>query len=273
MKRIVAFAVLAGAFSLPVHGQGITGVTVSGNMLTAHIALPGGLGGDLGLTFEDSSGLSPEAAGLSVQLVNPASPALRARLPHRVIPALPMLLRVEPPASGGLSFTGVVTLRIHTTNLLYSIGCPLRLFRAPIGGQFEDMTTGIGSGSYRARGTSGGFSEFLIVADLRSLNQAIGNKLDGLQDELDEYASEMPSSLYSDLSSRLDAVRTDAGQRSWRAAIQDLDGFLDTVEQHSGTDIPDVWNAAHDADNVAGYLRAGAMTLRFSLDLKNHPGF
>ena len=39
------------------------------------------------------------------------------------------------------------------------------------------------------------------------------------------------------------------------------------MEDHSGSDIPEVWRAARDLDNVAGYLRAGADTLRFSLNL------
>jgi hypothetical protein len=51
------------------------------------------------------------------------------------------------------------------------------------------------------------------------------------------------------------------------AAISDLDVFTATVELHSGSDIPDVWRSAHDLVDVAGLLRAGGRTLRFSLNL------
>jgi hypothetical protein len=44
-----------------------------------------------------------------------------------------------------------------------------------------------------------------------------------------------------------------------------VDGFIQTVIQASGTDIPDVWEPESNAANVAGELRAQAATLRFSL--------
>jgi len=265
MRRILACLTLVLAAAVPAAGQGIS---LSGNTITITISKPGGLGADLSLTFEDVTGLSLANLGLSVQVVNPLDPALRARLPGAAI-GLPLLLRIEPPVSGGLSFRGIASFDIHTHNLLYFPGSPLRLFTAHEGGMFEDFTAAMGAGSYRARGSTGGFSEFLIVVDLRSLNQVIASKFDRLEEELDEYATEMPASLYEDLSGRLAAARSDFAHGATLQAIQKLDGFSTVVEQHSGTDIPDVWRSARDVDNVAGYLRAGAMTLRFSLGLKS----
>jgi hypothetical protein len=48
-----------------------------------------------------------------------------------------------------------------------------------------------------------------------------------------------------------------------------VDAFAAEVQEHSGSDIPDVWRASGGVVNVAGYLRAGAGTLRFSLSLKS----
>lgn len=270
MKRILALLSLGLLSALPAAGQ-IIATAVNGNSITITISRPGGLSVDLILGFEDVTGLSLESLGLSAQVVNPLDPALRARLPGASI-ALPLLLRIEPPVSGPLSFRGLAGLDIHTANLQYIIGSPLRLFTAPVGGPFEDMTVGLGAGSYRARGTTGGFSEFLIVADLRPVNQVITTKFDRLEDELDEYAAEMPAALYADLSARLAAARADFVQGATLQAIQKVDGFIAVVQQHSGTEIPDVWRSARDVDNVAGYLRAGAMTLRYSLGLKGGLG-
>jgi hypothetical protein len=182
-------------------------------------------------------------------------------------------VRIEPPAGGGLAFSGIARLEIHTNIIHYTPGCPLRLFSAPLGGPFRDITTNMGAGSYRARGTAGGFSEFLIVPDLRPVNQVIDNKLDRLEDLLEDYEGAIPGTVYADLEARLEDIRDDFEGGATGAAIQGVDDFLDVVEQNAGTSIPNVWRSARDVQNVAGYLRAGAMTLRFSLALKQGSGF
>jgi hypothetical protein len=270
MKRTLAFVVVALslAAAVPARVQALPWVTVTGRSISLSISLPGGIGSDVSLSFEDVTGLNLLNLGLSAQLVNPTSPTFLARLPAGVTPALPLLLRIEPPYFGGLSFRGIMSLELHTHNLLYLPNTPLRLFRAPLGGPFEDMTAEMGPGSYRARGTSGGFSEFLIVADTRTVDQAINSKFDSLEDLLTEYGGQMPAALENDLATRLATARADFASGAVADAIQGIDDFRTVVEQHSGTDIPQVWRAARDLDNVAGYLRAGAMTLRFSLARK-----
>lgn len=270
MRRILAFLTFVLAAAVPAAGQGL--LTVSGNSITITIAKPGGLGASVTLSFEDVTGLNLLNLGLSAQVVNPNDPALLARLPAGDSVALPLLLRIEPPVAGGLSFRGVASLEIHTENLLYTPGSPLRLFTAPLGGPFEDFTVAMGAGSYRARGTTGGFSEFLIVSESRPVDQVITTKFDRLEEELDEYAAAMPAALYEDLSARLAAARADYAGGATLQAIQKIDGFITVVQQHSGTEIPNVWRAARDVENVAGYLRAGAMTLRFSLSRKSELG-
>jgi hypothetical protein len=269
MRKLLAGLILLLLCALPAAGQGITNATVDGDSILLTVALPGGLGADVILSFEDVDGLSLSSLGVSAQVVNLTDPALLSRLAGATLSsAFPVLLRIEPPADGGLAFRGMVTVEIHTHNLLYLPTTPLRLFSAPLGGEFKDITTYMGSGSYRVRGRSGGFSEFLILVDPRTVNQVITSKLDRLERVLDDHAAAMPATLYADLAARLDSIRADFARGATSTAIQGVDGFLGVVEQHAGTDIPNEWRAARDLYNLAGNLRAGATTLRFSLVLK-----
>lgn len=268
MRKIPAVLALILCTALPAAGQGVISSTIDGNSITVEVSLPGGIAADVTLSFEEVSGLSLENLGLSAELVNPLDPAFLARLPGSVLPALPLLLRIEPPATGSLSFSGVAKIDIHTDNLHYVAGTPLRFFSAPLGGSFEDVTAFIGAGSYRAQATKGGFSEFLIVSDSRPLSQVIGIKFDRVEQLLDQYEGSMPGPVHDDLEDRLEAARAAHAGGSAQDAIAEIDGFLSVVEQHSGTDIPDVWRSARDIQNMAGFLRAAALTLRFSLGLE-----
>jgi hypothetical protein len=273
MRRIPVLLTLVLCAALPAAGQGTVGTpTVSGNTISLNVSVLGGYDADLTLSFEDVQGLSLTNLGLSVHLISLTDSTLLARLPSSVVPALPLLLRIEPPATGTLSFEGIATLELHTHDLQYTAGTPLRVFSAPLNGAFKDITEDMGAGSYRARGTTGGFSEFLIVSDTRSLDPVIALKLDKLEDLLEEYEGDMPGSVYDDLEEILEDAHAAYTGGSTNQAIQEIDDFLELVEDRSGTDIPDVWRAARDLDNVAGYLRASAMTLRFSLRLKRALG-
>jgi len=273
MKRSLGCFLLALAAAVSADAQ-VLGAAGGGSSVAVTIALPGGVGADLSIRFESAVGLSPANLGISAQLVDPHDPALLARLPAgTAIPAgFPALLRIEPPAAGGLAFRGIATIDLHTENLQYASGSPLRLFAAPLGGPFEDITCYMGAGSYRARGTRGGFSEFLLVNDSRPLAQVVPAKLDRLQQTLDANAGSMPAALYSDLAARLAAARADVRDGDTADAIDEVDGFLAVVARHGGTDIPDVWRSARDLVDVAGLLRAGGLTLRFSLALQYELG-
>lgn len=273
MRRIPVLLILVLCAALPAAGQGTVGTpTISGNTISLNVSVLGGYDADLTLSFEDVQGLTLSNLGLSVHLISLTDSTLLARLPSSVVPALPLLLRIEPPATGTLSFHGVASLELHTEDLQFTAGTPLRLFSAPLNGTFKDITADMGAGSYRARGTTGGFSEFLIVSDTRSLDSVIALKFDRVEDLLEEYEGDMPGSVYDDLEEILEDAHAAYTAGSTNQAIQEIDDFLELVEDHSGTDIPDVWRAARDLDNVAGYLRGAAMTLRFSLELKRALG-
>ena len=274
MNRILIGSLLSLALAVPAAGQGTGGLLGDGGL----VSLPTLLGGEVTVSFESVTGLTPANLGVSTQLVSLLDPLLRARLPALVsIPAgFPVLVRIEPPAAGGLAFNGVASIEIRTAPLLSVLNLEdsLRIFAAPLGGSFEDITssiqrsTGSQNRSLRALGTKGGFSEFLVVIDPLPLDLAIGAKLNRLDQILAANAGAIPEAVAAELASELAAARSHSLPGDEAAAIQDLDTFLATVEQHSGTDIPDVWRAARDRVNVAGLLRAGAQTLQFSLRLR-----
>jgi hypothetical protein len=272
MPRLpVAFlAVLLSGAAAAASAQGISNLQISGNQVTASLDLPG-VSADLTLDFEQVVGLTAANLGLSAQLVDPKDPNLLSRLPAGgliTVPGLfPVMVRVQPPAAGGLSLSGIYAFGLHTPNLEFAANCPLRLFSAAEGGPFSDITTAMGAGSYRVRGSRGSFSDFLIVADARPLASVVSQKFDAIDNLLAIYAGAIPGPLLDDLNRQIQAARAYDRAGDEAAAANAVDGFADTVRSHSGTAIPDVWRASGDLPNVAGQLRAAAGTLRFSLGL------
>ncbi len=269
MKLLLAAGVVAAStLSPPVSDTtGVADISVAPNSVTAHITFPGGIDLDLTLTFEQSLGLTAESIGLSSHLVDVSDVDITSRLPASVsIPAsFPALVTIEPPSSGPLAFSGVVAIDFHTHNLNYVVGSPLRLFAASIGGPFQDITASIGMGSYRTGANKGGFSQFLIVADLRPVNTVINEKFGRLQSTLDANAGAIASDVRSSLQSQLNAAKAASDAGDSVAAADAIQAFADYVKKHSGASIPDVWRSARDVVNVAGELRGGASTLKFSL--------
>lgn len=218
---------------------------------------------ELSLQFEQAIGATAQNLGVSARLVGASE--LVGRLPSGVaVPsALPLILAIEPPAEGGLTFTGVATVELHTHDLAYSPN--LLLFKSSDGGPFVDITQGVGMGSHRVRGSSGGFSEFLILADTRLLTEVVDGKLQSLATLLDAHQGAMPAELADELAGRLLAAQSAWSLGDTRGAIDEVNAFSEAVKAASGTSIPDVWRSSRDLVNVAGELRAAAGTLRFSL--------
>jgi hypothetical protein len=246
-------------------------LTVTGHEATGVIQLPGGVGAELSIAFEQVVGLNPAALEVSASVVNPLDADLLARLggDGLIAPpaAFPVVIRIEPSPSSALSFSGTVALSLHTHNLNLVPDVPLALHSASGGGSFRDLTRSEGIGSYRAGGTGGGFSEFVIVVDRRPIDTVIGGKFDAAQALLNEHAPSIPGSVLTDLQARLGQARTTYQAGATVAAIAEVTAFADVVRAHSG-EIPDVWRAHDSRVNVAGLLRAAADTLKFSLNRK-----
>ena len=259
------------AMTPSVSAQGIVNAAVNGNEVTAQIQLPGNISAELVLSFEDAEGLDLNSLGLSACLVNPNDPFLINRLMGggllSVPAAFPALLTIAPPANGPLSFRGLYCLSLHTNNLDYSAAVPLRLFKAPAGGVFQDITESAGPGSYRVAGTGGSFSDFLIVLDSRAQNSIIASKFDALQAGLESNAGAITPAVLATLRNLLAEARAAYASGAIQDTLSKIEAFSQTVKEYSGNDIPEQWLANGTLVNVAGLLRAGGDTLKFSLSL------
>lgn len=256
--------VLAGAFCVaPAARAGVT-VAVAGNTATADIELAG-VEAELILTFDDATNLSAQSLGISAETVSLDDVALLARLPPGGLAslpsALPLLITVEPPALGGLSLRNTVRAEIHTHALPYAAGSSFRLFKAPLNGAFRDITDEVAPGSVRARGTTGGFSQFLILPDLRETDDVVAIKVAALRNRIDT----LPDAEQAGFGDLLDTAQAAIANESWANAIAAIDSFRARAADRAGTQLTDEWRATRDGDNQAGDLIAGAATLRFSV--------
>ena len=109
---------------------------------------------------------------------------------------------------GGLSFRGTGRIEVHTHALVYAVGSPYRVLKAPLGGPFRDITDEVAQGSVRARGTYGGFSQFLIVADLRETGDVVDTKIAWLRARV----AALPMGERAAFAALLDTVETGVAQ-------------------------------------------------------------
>lgn len=269
------FVVLAalGLLSSTAFAQGVPELTVSGTQVEAKIELASGVGADLTITFEEVVGLYSDGSslGVSAEEIDPTDVDLLGRFPSgqlvSIPAAFPLMLSIEPPSTGPLTFSGIVSIGLHTHDLNYTANSPLRLYAASAGGPFHDITSTMGMGSYRTGGSKGGFSEFMIVADLRPTTTVIDDKFYRLQDILDDNCTEIDPTVMNALQAHLDTAWSWYASGDLVSAVRALGDLESEVKANSGAAIPSTWRSAGDLVNVAGNLRAQAATLRFSLNL------
>ena len=270
--RRAAIAACLLLIALPAYSaNGIYDVRIDGNEARVDVSL-GSNSATLTIRFENVVGLSAANLGLSAQVVDPLAPGFLSRLGSGVsLPAaFPLVVKIAPPANGGLSFSGVVSVELYTHNLQYTIGSPFRLYSSPDGGSFSDITTFVGSGSIRSGGSKGDFSEFIIAADARPLSTVIQSKYSKLAALLNQHASSMSSSLQGELVGLYNASSSAYASGEVVSAITYLEAFDERVLSASGSELPDVWRSSRDLTNVAGRLRSAAGTLRYSLTLASN---
>lgn len=269
--RRFAALLLAASAAMPAAAQILpaqavpVAVEVSGQVASVRIGPAVAPLARLTLTFEDAIGLSAASLGIQARLVSPDDPQLLSRLADPALlhldGQLPLLISVEPPAAGGLRLQRTVEVEVYTQLLAYSVGSSYRLFKAPPGGAFRDITREVAPGSVRARGTTGGFSQFLVLTDLRPTSTVVAGKFAALRGRVDALAAvERPP-----LDASLDAAEAAVAAGDYDAALAALDAFSAHVRNRAGHGIAQVWRAARDVDNDAGELLAGASTLGFSI--------
>ncbi len=220
------------------------------------------------LAFDASSGLTPANLNVSARLVDPADPALLARLPSggagiEVPAAFPVLVSVRPLPGSGFQFSNAAHVEMYTKALVYSLDSPYRLFKAPAGGSFTDHTAELLAGSIRMRIRTHSFSDFLVIADalpaLGSAQAAYARLSAKLADE------DVPAATRSVLQHQLDESFAEFEEGDYEDAREELDLFEFSVGTEAGVSLPNVWRVQSDLDNVAGALAADALNLDFHL--------
>ncbi|AXK73542.1 hypothetical protein DWG18_03885 [Lysobacter sp. TY2-98] len=263
LVRLFIFALLAvaapfaSAQSLPVQ------VGVQGNVATVVIGPSAAPLADMTLTFDSPHALTAANLGISAQTVSLTDPQLLARLPGTLASldsSFPLMVTVEPPA-GGLSFDRTVKVEIHTHALAYTYGSSYRLFKAPLGGAFRDITTEVAQGSVRARGTTGGFSQFLVLADVRRTGDVVDDKLERLRLRI----ATLPATEAAPLEVQRAAAAQAVADARYDDALGALDALAARVDDRAGTAIPNTWLAGGSGNNAAGDLLAGVATAKFSI--------
>lgn len=244
-------------------------VEVDGNVVTADIDISG-VKADVTITFDQAIGLSAQSIGLSASLVDITDPALLARLPAAgmgIPAAFPLKLTIEPPDHLGLSFTGTAVVEIHTHALTLVTNSPLRLLKAPLGGDFIDVTESLAAGSVRSRGRTGGFSEFVIGIETRPHTTVAAAKLNALEVEL--ASPTLSTAVRTELLGYFDAAEAAVLNADYVGAVGHLQDLIEAVDGYQGSEIPNVWRASRDLDNLAGRLMAGARSAIFNLRMAN----
>lgn len=253
--------VLGAVFAL---AQALVQVTVAGNTANARVAIGTLELAELNLSFDQVSNLSASGLGISVNLVSLLNPLLSGRLPGNLtqLPAaLPLLITVQPTVGGNLTMHNTVRVEVHTELLPYTAGSRLRVFKAPLGGAFVDITDEVSPGSVRTRGTTGGFSQFLVLLDLRSTAAVIHQKDAALR----VITATLGSSDQTLLNGYLDQAAAAVAAQQYATALVALDQFRAHVSANAGGSIPNTWTPSATSGNPAGNLLGGAASLKFSI--------
>lgn len=261
---MLAVGLFAGAGSASAQLLPVS-IEASGNVAHARIGTGSTAVAEVTLAFQDASNLNAASIGISAEQVNLADPTLLARLPAGLLtqPAsgLPVLVTIEPPAQGGLKFRNTGRMEIHTHALPYTVGSSFRVFKAPLNGSFRDVTDEIAQGSVRARSSYGGFSQFLIVTDVRPTGDVIREKFTRLRANV----AALPEAERPGFASLLDSAEAAVARADYAAAIADTDAIRARANERGGTFIANEWRATRDVTNHAGEIAANAATLRFSV--------
>lgn len=297
LRRWISAAVGATALALATAAPAQVVVGVDGDTASATISLTDSGGttyeADVTIVFDTPQNLTPQALNLTAEIVNVAETNVRLKgdggancvlllLPicPTVDPAFPVMITVEPidfpwlfrggfensaetfPGFGDLSFLNTYHMDVHTHDLAYTNNSPYRLYKAPVGGNFHDVTNDVLAGSVRVRGRGGAFSQFVVATDPRLPLVVAVQKIGDLN--LRILAAALSDGLRLDLLGLLAQVDT-LLLVDLIGAIAALDDLIDLIDVNAGTEIANVWTAHRDVVNDAGEMSELAQTLRFTL--------
>lgn len=236
-----------------VPANGVAAVEVQGNQFIAEIDTTVGCVSCVGyealvvITFENPTNtLDYDSLIVQADEINPANPAIRSRLPEDTfIPAdFPVKITIDPGVNQNTtaSFTGRYDIEVKTPHLEFDDFSPFRLFKAPDGGAFEDISLTLGFGSFRVRGAGGQFSEFLIAAVLRPLDEIVLEKYDSLKNVISAGFSSgdiTTEAIKNSLVALCTSSETNFDSNDLEAAVDDADLMIDLVDAQAGITIDD----------------------------------
>lgn len=220
------------------------------------------------LEFTSPVGLTPAGLNIQARLVDPADPALHARLPAGggigVPAAFPVLVSVDPLPGSGFSFRDVAAVEMYTKALPFANDSAFRLVKSPKNGDFAEVTSGILPGSIRIRARTGSFSDFLVVEDQRSSIDVAADLYARIAARLAD--DDVPPATAGLLGIEVEDSLEEFLEGDYADAREELDAFEMIVAMEAGASLPNEWRAQRDLDNVAGALAADALALDFLLE-------
>lgn len=242
------------------------------NKVETSVQLTELIGFDLTIKFENAVGLTAQNFTVNAQLIDLNDVSILNRLPDSLLTgipsAFPVLISIEPDPTKGFSFSGAYEIELYTKSLHYTAGSPLRMFHSHNNGQFEDITTMTGSGSYRVRTNGGQFSDFIIVTDLRDINTVISTKINRLADYVDAVANLLSAAASQALSDAIADIEAALASGNYQQAQQATNALIQLMRADDGTLYPDVWRSSGDLENIRGRILSMANTLRYSLRIR-----
>lgn len=237
-------------------------LALDGHRLLASFQCPevglgaGGERGEIVLELESSTNLGGGLEDFEVtvtRLADPANPV--PALPAGVFlsSSFPIVVDVTLSNDAFFSFGPRWSLELTTEDLRYTSDTPLRLFRSTAEQEFRDVTTGIGSGSYRVKTFGGSFSRFAVAADLRPPRVVVRDKLAELESYLGNDFGEgenfVDSGVLEQLETRRQAAKAEHDAEELELARNAMVGFLADLRTalasekidgmyHSGDSVP-----------------------------------
>ena len=269
--RLVTCVVLSLALStLHVSAQTVfpSSITFDNNKVQAKLILTPSIEVDVTLEFENSIGLNANTLDITAELVSPVDLAVTNRLPSTqttAVSGFPVIVSVTPKPDAGFGFEGPAMIEVYTKAIHYDPAIPMRLFTSHAGGTFEDITTLTSSGSYRARGNTGRFSDFIILLDNRDDSVVMNDKLQKLTNIISENQNALSPVIYSLIDTSITNISRAVSVADYSTAMVMVDRAISLVESADDADIPNVWRSSGDIANVQGELLSGLKTLRYSL--------
>jgi hypothetical protein len=269
--------------SLAIAG-GVVVTIQNGRKAKADITLPNPGGGnytaELEIEFEEGNvdNLTVECIGITADVLDAGEIAdIQNRMPRQsqpqtqlIDPAFPVRITVEPPAACGLAFNNQYDVSLDTPDLVFTSPSQYRLMKAPLGGMFNYVNSAVTSGSVRSRGSSGGFSEFVIIKDTaQTANYQTDcvTEYQTLRTRLDNSAISVSARRTLETDLDLSEAAYDAGNYS--AAIALLSNFNGHCVDFGGEALPNRWRSTRDLDNIEGDLVGHAGTLTFLMGRLN----